>query len=123
MAQEADAHYGRLGVRDERVERFRAEVLPCLRRHFRPDRVLVFGSRARGEALAHSDLDVLLVSDAFDGLGWLERPLEVIRRCDIRFGVELLCYTPDEFARKRGELGIVRNALEEGVELLEDVGG
>ena len=37
---------------------------------------------------------------------------------DIRLGVELLCYTSEEYARKREELGIVRTATEEGVELL-----
>ncbi len=41
------------------------------RRSYRPSKVLVFGSRARGDALKHSDLE----------------------DCDIQFGVELLCYT------------------------------
>lgn len=39
--------------------------------------------------------------------------------CDIRFGVEPLCYTPGAYARKRQELGIVRTASEEGVALLD----
>ncbi len=36
-----------------------------------------------------------------------------------KYGVELLCYTPEEYARKREELGIVRTASAEGVELLD----
>ena len=39
--------------------------------------------------------------------------------CDIRLGAELLCYTPEEYTRKLAELGIVRTATAEGVELLE----
>lgn len=31
-----------------------------------------------------------------------------------RFREELLCYTPEEFDRKRDELGVVRTAVEEG---------
>ncbi|MGH2610988.1 MAG: nucleotidyltransferase domain-containing protein [Tepidiformaceae bacterium] len=110
MAQAIDA--------DERVARFKHEVLPRLVASFRPSTVLVFGSRARGEALKDSDLDVLVVADAFGGIKWPERAARVYRDCDIRFGVELLCYTPEEYARKREELGIVRTAVAEGVELL-----
>jgi predicted nucleotidyltransferase len=103
---------------DEKVARFRREVLPALVAHFRPTKVLVFGSRARGEALKHSDLDVLIVADAFRTVPWLERSVRVHEACDIRFGVELLCYAPEEYARKREELGLVRTASVEGVELL-----
>lgn len=104
--------------RDERVARFRREVLPRLVELFRPSKVLVFGSRARGDALKHSDLDLLIVSEAFGDIRWLDRPVRVVEDCDIRFGVELLCYTPQEYERKRKELGIVRTATAEGVDLL-----
>lgn len=36
---------------------------------------------------------------------------------DLPFGADVLCYTPEEFARKRKELGIVSLALEEGLQL------
>lgn len=58
------------------------------------------------------------MAEAFGEIRWLDRPVHVARDCDIRFGVELLCYTPDEYQRKLGELGIVRTATEEGTELL-----
>lgn len=38
--------------------------------------------------------------------------------CDIRLGGELPCYTPEEYHRNLDELGIVRTASEEGMELL-----
>jgi predicted nucleotidyltransferase len=107
-------------VADDRIERFRGEVLPCLRRRFAPERVIVFGSRARGDAIEHSDLDVLVVAGAFRDVPWLERAPTVTLDCDIRFGVELLCYTPDKFERKREEWGIVRTAVREGFDLLEN---
>lgn len=111
MAQELD--------RDERVSRFRTETLPRLLERIRPRRVIVFGSRARGEALKDSDLDLLIVADDFRGTPWLERPVRVMEECDIHLPVELLCYTPDEYERKRQELGIVRTASEEGIDLLK----
>jgi predicted nucleotidyltransferase len=103
---------------DERIARFRREVLPRLVDRFRPSRVLAFGSRVRGEALKDSDLDLLIVAEAFRGVSWLDRPVRVVLECDIRLGVELLCYTPEEYERKVAELGIVRTASEEGVDLL-----
>ncbi|MFQ5891105.1 MAG: nucleotidyltransferase domain-containing protein [Gemmatimonadota bacterium] len=103
---------------DERVGRFRREALPALLELYRPSKVLVFGSRARGEALKHSDLDLVIVSDAFRDVAWLDRAVRVIEDCDVRFGVELLCYTPEEYEQKREELGIVRTASREGIDLL-----
>jgi len=103
---------------DERVARFRREVLPRLVERYRPEHVIVFGSRVRGDALKDSDLDVLVVAEAFRDIRWLDRSPRVYGDCDIRFGVELLCYTPDEYQRKLGELGIVRTATDEGTELL-----
>jgi len=103
---------------DERLERFRREYLPSLVREFRPAKVLVFGSRARGDALKGSDLDVLVVAEAFEGVRWLDRSVHVLERVRVPFAIEFLCYTPDEYARKVEEFGIVRTAAAEGVELL-----
>lgn len=103
---------------DERIARFREEVLPCVVRRFDPDAVILFGSRVRGDALRDSDLDAIVVARAFEGVPWLQRAGRVLETCDVRFGLELLCYTPEEFRRKRRELGIVRIAAEEGVDLL-----
>ena len=105
---------------DERLERFRREFLPTLIARFHPTLVLAFGSRARGEGLAHSDLDVLIVSEAFRTVRWLDRPGRVIDALGLSFGVDLLCYTPEEYAAKREELGVVRTASEEGTILLSE---
>jgi len=103
---------------DERVEAFRRDVLPRLVERFRPQKVVVFGSRARGDALRESDLDLLVVSEAFAGVSWLERTVRVDEVVGLPGGVELLCYTPEEYARKAEELGIVRTAALEGLDLL-----
>lgn len=103
---------------DQRVERFRSEYLPLLVERFRPASVVVFGSRARGDALKHSDLDLMVVSQAFANVRWLDRPGLVLESVPVPFAVELLCYTPEEFARKSEEFGIVRTAVREGIDLL-----
>ncbi len=104
-------------VADPLVRRFVARYLPRLKRRYHPDLVLVFGSRARGEALVESDLDLLVVSRQFHGVPFLERASTLLADLDLPFAVDLLCYTPEEFARKRREHGIVSLAIEEGVPL------
>src|SRR5213594_961353 len=103
---------------DKRLEEFRTRFLPRLVEKFRPHLVLAFGSRARGEALTHSDLDLVIVSDAFRDIRWLDRPVRVIEELGLSMGVDLLCYTAEEYDRKRQKLGIVRTASEEGILLI-----
>ena len=102
-------------IADPLVRRFAARHLPRLRRRYRPEVVLVFGSRARGEALAESDLDLLVVSKRFRGVPFLERVSMLLDDLDLPFPADVLCYTPEEFARKRREHGIVSLAVEEGL--------
>ena len=51
--------------------------------------------------------------------GKFQWPVMVILALGLSFGVDLLCYTPDEYSRKHEELGIVRTASLEGVRLFE----
>ncbi len=102
-------------VVDPIVKRFADRYLPRLRRRYRPELVLAFGSRVRGEALAESDLDLLVVSERFRGIPFLERASRLLIDLDLPFPTDVLCYTPEEFVRKRRELGIVSLAVEEGL--------
>jgi uncharacterized protein len=104
-------------IEDPKLTDFVRRHLPTLRDRFAPLQVIVFGSRARGDALTTSDLDLILVSPRFAAVPFLKRPVEVLEVLDYPGGLELLCYTPQEFAEKREELGIVRTALEEGIAL------
>jgi len=107
---------------DQRVALFSKTCLPRLVERYHPTRVLLFGSRARGTALTReSDLDLLIVSDAFAGMPFLLRAGEVLWTLQAPFPVEVLCYTPEEYSRKKEELGIVRVATEEGLDLLPPV--
>lgn len=104
---------GHLGVDRDALAKFLARV----GERFPLERALLFGSRARGDELTESDYDVLLVSNAFAGLNPSERVAEVLDRWELPQSLEPLCYTPEEFERKRGEIGIVSEALREGREL------
>ena len=102
---------------DVKLAAFVRDCLPTLRDRLAPLRVIAFGSRVRGDALSTSDLDLVLVSPWFGRLGFLRRGPAVLELLDYPAGLEILCYTPEEFDQKRQELGIIRVAVEEGVTL------
>ncbi|WP_243094729.1 nucleotidyltransferase domain-containing protein [Thermus thalpophilus] len=80
---------------------------------------LLFGSRARGEALEESDYDLLIVSPAFRGMPYLERLLLLHRILPLRH-VDYVALTPEEWALRREEIGVVGEAAREGIVLLEN---
>jgi hypothetical protein len=64
---------------------------------------------------------VILVSDAFDGMPWLERVYQAASLWDaLEMGAhaDVHCYTPAEFERKRTTLRVVRETDEAGLDLL-----
>jgi uncharacterized protein len=69
------------------------------RAHIRPERLLLFGSWARGEQREESDIDLIVISRDFARLGDLRR-LETlgIAAGRARVSVEAHGYTPEEFA-------------------------
>ncbi|MBI4613898.1 MAG: nucleotidyltransferase domain-containing protein [Planctomycetes bacterium] len=99
---------------DPLVRKFREVYLPRIVAAFDPEEVWLFGSRVRGDAMVESDLDAIVVSEAFAGVAWPERMVCVARAADLKNAIEILCYTPEEFRGKREELGIVQAAVEEG---------
>jgi hypothetical protein len=64
---------------------------------------------------------LVLVSEHFDGVPWLERVYQAASLWDaMEMGApaDVHCYTPAEFERKREQLRVVRHAAEDGLELL-----
>jgi len=63
----------------------------------------------------------MLVSSAYDGVPWLERVYQAGALWDaleMGAGADVHCYTPAEFERKRATLRSVREAAEQGLDLL-----
>jgi hypothetical protein len=64
---------------------------------------------------------VVLVSEFFDGVPWLERVYvagSLWDAAEMRDPADVHCYTPPEFERKRAKLASVRDAAEDGLDLL-----
>lgn len=81
------------------------------------EKAILFGSRARGDHLEESDLDLILVSKDFEGIFFTDRISKVYRFWDGDLSLEVLCYTPEEFEKKKGMIGLVQDAVREGIEI------
>ncbi|HEY9246952.1 MAG TPA: nucleotidyltransferase domain-containing protein [Candidatus Methanoperedens sp.] len=81
------------------------------------EKIIIFGSRARGDFLADSDVDLIIISRDFEGVPFYERMDKLILLWESPLDLDVLCYTPEEFKIKQEEICIVRQALIEGIEI------
>ncbi|NOZ59361.1 MAG: nucleotidyltransferase domain-containing protein [Euryarchaeota archaeon] len=98
------------------LDRFKREALPRIVREFKPVRVIFFGSRVKGGAREDSDIDVIIISEAFRDVPFLRRMERVLKVARFPKHVDFLCYTPEEFERIKKSSAIVKEAMEEYVE-------
>ncbi len=68
---------------DTWLERFKREALPKLIAEFKPEKILLFGPRIKGTADENSDIDVIVVSNAFANIPFIERMSLILKM--IRF--------------------------------------
>lgn len=92
-----------------------------LRHDLDAQRVLLFGSRARGQGHADSDYDLIIVSPRFAGI---EPPRRAIGLRDLwyraggRGPMDLLCVTPEEFLAAQQRISLIAAVLPEAIDLL-----
>lgn len=100
---------------DPRVQQFADRI----RRQFNPERIILFGSYARGEQTFDSDVDLLVVIDAKGSLRKLSVEIGVALS-DREIPLDLVVVTPKQYERGKNQIGnIVQPAVSEGRVLYE----
>jgi len=90
------------------------ELVRCIVEIAKPDRIILFGSAARGQMGPDSDLDVLVVKSAIEHRRRLAQDI-YMHLPDLGVGVDVIVLTPDDIEAQRTSVGsIVGPALEEG---------
>jgi predicted nucleotidyltransferase len=80
----------------------------------RPDRIVLFGSAARGEMGPDSDIDVLVVKSGVEHRRRLAQDI-YMNLSGVGVGVDLIVLTPEDLEAQRDSVGsIVGPALDEG---------
>ncbi len=90
-----------------------------IRRKYRPEKIILFGSAAKGEFEEGSDLDFFIIKET--ELPRHRRPLEIYQFLDDRgLPIDFIIYTPEEF-KERLSLGdfFIKRILKEGEVLYE----
>ena len=85
---------------------------------FKPQKIILFGSYARGNPRPESDVDLLVVMDS--PLKGSKQSLEIRRHLGVMFGLDLIVHSPKTLA-ERVAMGdwFVRDILKQGKVLYE----
>jgi len=83
-------------------------------------RGILFGSRARGDCVASSDVDLIVISDKFADISFPWRMVFLHENWDLPLYLEGLPYTEEEFARLKQTSSVVQDAMKHGVEIWPD---
>jgi uncharacterized protein len=97
------------------------QVVEQIVENFKPQKIILFGSYARGNPHPESDLDLLVIIDTPLKEGKLS--LEIRRNLGVMFGLDLIVYKPQHL-KDRVEMGdwFLRDILKEGKVLYESRG-
>ena len=97
---------------------FRLELLPEITRRIlsisQPEKIILFGSFARGDYNPDSDLDLLVVMDNIKSTRYESNRLRQVLR-GLLTPVDILVVTPQQVERHRNDIGLIyHSALNEG---------
>ena len=107
---------------DVQVDQLIARIAERIGREYKPQKVILFGSYARGKPTEDSDIDLFIVKDTDARM--VDRFVEVkqlIYDPQLRIPVSPLVYTPEEL-EKRLDMGddFVKEVMSEGKVLYEE---
>lgn len=106
-------------VRTPAVQDAIAEMVRRIVSRFNPEKIILFGSHARGEAGPDSDVDLLVVM-AVEGSKRRKATEIDGALADRTIPLDLIVVTPEEFERARHQVGsVLRPASTEGLVLYD----
>ena len=78
-------------------------------------KIILFGSRARGDFFKKSDFDFLIIDKNFEKIPFFERMSLFYDFWDFPYDLEVFCYTPEEFKKMIARRGTIQTANKEGI--------
>lgn len=91
--------------------------IKLIKKKYKIDLILLFGSRARNDYFLSSDIDLIIVSDDFKDIFFSNRIANILEFWNVSIDLEPLCYTKEEFEIKKNQIGLVQQAVKEGIVL------
>ena len=103
-----------MNKREESIQEKIDKMVRRIVKKFKPEKIILFGSYARGTPTWDSDVDLLIIMDVSGSKR--EKRIEIgVALHDIRIPKDIIVATPDEVERRKNLVGtIIRPAIEEG---------
>jgi len=110
-------------INDEKVRYLLDNYLEKIKDIYAAEELWLWGSRAYGNPGEYSDIDLIVVSDKFSKVKFIRRMYEFTNKLGLLLDrnaevVDALCYTPEEFERKKQQIGVVGEAIKKGIRLI-----
>jgi len=98
------------------------QVVEQIVEKFKPQKIILFGSYARGNPRPESDVDILVVMDT--PLKEVRQAIQICQQIEYRFGLDLIVHTP-KYLADRVKMGdwFLRDVLKDGKVLYESNSG
>ena len=94
------------------------QVVKQIVEKFKPQKIILFGSYAKGNPRPESDVDMLVVMDT--QLKEIQQAIQICQQIEYRFGLDLIVHTP-EYLAERMKMGdwFLRDVIKEGKVIYE----
>ena len=77
---------------DSWIEKFKREAVPKIVNEFKPEKILLFGSRMLGADREESDIDVIIVSKMFEDIPFVRRMPLILKMLRFKKHIDVICY-------------------------------
>lgn len=109
-------YYSRIRKKELKIELKR--VIPILKEKYKPGKIILFGSAAKGKPSRWSDLDIAIIKKTDQK--FFDRILEVTRLVQPRRAIDFIVYTPDEIKAMRQNKNYFLNEIIKGKIIYEE---
>jgi uncharacterized protein len=94
------------------------QVVEQIVEKFKPQKIILFGSYARGNPRPESDVDILVIMNT--PLKEVQQAIQISQEIEYRFGLDLIVHTP-KYLEKRVKMGdwFLQDVIKEGKVLYE----
>lgn len=101
----------------ELLERLK-KISERLKKEYKAEKVILYGSYARGEEKKHSDLDLLIIAPTKERrFERIVKVLEIVDDLITDIPISPIVYTPSEIEQRKDNDAFIKTILKEGKEL------
>ncbi len=104
--------------KDKKIQEAFTDIIQSIIRNYAPQKIVLFGSYARGEAHEGSDIDLMLIKET--SKRFIDRIADVIKLNNTSLSLEPLVYSPLELeTMKKEKRDFIMTIEEEGIEIYD----